>query len=342
MCYAWYMSISRRGSKSRWTSYILLLINTITWGAALVIVKPSLEITTPFRYLLYRYVFAIVLSLPILLYYWPKVKNKFQAIKTITLLELVGTTAALALLYLGLAKTSAVEASLLANTTPIFVVLAGIFFLKENQERREWLGLGLAFTGMVFVTLIPLLTGNGSATMSVEGNLFIIMQNVLTALYLIGAKKYYKKLPKLFVTAISFYVASISFFFLSLWETSFSFSSLVSAIQYDLQFQSVWFAAGYMALFGSIIGLTAYIKGQENIEASEATIFWYLQPLVYIPLSLWMLGEPTHPLQFVGLAIILLGVFTSEYRRPLKSQPLYARLFSPFRRGKKAPPLKKR
>ncbi|MFZ1721911.1 MAG: DMT family transporter [Microgenomates group bacterium] len=313
------MSISNSRRKSRLFSYALLLINTLTWGAALVVVKPSLEVTTPFRYLLYRFVIAVVLSIPILLYYWPKIKNKFQTIKTITLLEMIGTTASLAFLYIGLARTSAVEASLIANTTPIFVVVAGVLLLKEHEERREWIGLGLAFIGMVFVTLIPLLVGNGTSEISVEGNIFIIIQNVLTALYLIGAKKYYKKIPKFFVTTISFYVASVSFFLLSFWEAQFSMTTLIDSVRHDLQFPSVWIAAGYMALFGSIIGLTAYIKGQENIEASEATIFWYLQPLVYIPLSLWMLGEPTHPLQFVGLAIILLGVFTSEFRRPSRS-----------------------
>ena len=54
---------------SRNVAYILLLLNTILWGAALIVVKPAYEVTTPFRFLLYRYSLAVVLSLPLLVFY---------------------------------------------------------------------------------------------------------------------------------------------------------------------------------------------------------------------------------------------------------------------------------
>ena len=73
-------------------------------------------------------------------------------------------------------------------------------------------------------------------------------------------------------------------------------------------------ASGYMAIFGSIIGFTAYLKGQEGIEASEATLFTYLQPLIYIPLGILLLNEKVHPVQIGSLFIILFGVIIAEKR----------------------------
>lgn len=311
--------MAKRNNK-RWVSYLLLGINTLCWGAALIVVKPAFDVTSPFRFLLYRYVIAVFLSIPFLIYYWPKIKNKAKTIGLIFSLEMIGTTLALTLLYLGLAKTTAIEASFLTTTTPIFVIAAGVLLLKEKQEGYEWLGTLLAFAGTGLLTLLPLwqVAVNGYQ-LSLTGNLLIIGQNIATALYVVLAKKRYRKLPKLFVTTISFYLGLVSFALFSWMEQGFSLPNLTQAILADFQHQSVWIASGYMALFGSIIGLTTYIKGQDNIEASEASLFWYLQPLVYLPLGVLWLHEVISWTQAIAMVIILIGVVIAEKR--WRSQP---------------------
>lgn len=315
------MTVMKKAAQIRLRSYLFLMINTITWGLALIIVKPSLEFTTPFRYLLYRYILAAFFSIPILMYYWPKVKNKLSVFKKIILVEFFGTALALGLLYVGLAKTTAIEASFLTTTTPIFVVLAGIIYLKEKEEMHEWLGLIIAFFGTSLLTFLPvILNGMSPKGLSLEGNLLIIMQNIATAIAMVLAKKHYKKLPKLFVTGISFYFGIAVFLLLSLIELYITGSGeslgiqLISAIRTDLIHNSVWIAAGYMAIFGSIIGLTAYIKGQDGIEASEASLFWYLQPLIFVPAGIIFLQETIHPLQIISMVLILIGVYVAEKR----------------------------
>jgi len=77
-----------------------------------------------------------------LIYLWlNRQKLKTKQIFTIIALESLGTVFNLAILYLGLAKTTAIEASLIGTTGPIFITLAGIAFLKEKQENHEWAGL---------------------------------------------------------------------------------------------------------------------------------------------------------------------------------------------------------
>ncbi|MBD3250274.1 MAG: EamA family transporter [Candidatus Pacebacteria bacterium] len=301
-------------------SYLYLLINTVCWGAALIVVKPALSFTTPFRFLFYRYLLASFLSLPILFSFvkQKKFQKKLSAgqLAKIFSLELLGTTLALSLLYLGLARTSAIEASLLATTTPIFITLAGIFLLKERQEKHEWLGLLLSFVGTVVLVFNPILTNSTQfkLTFSLAGNLLILTQNLTIALYYVLAKKAYHQLPKLLVTSLSFWVGLITFFFLSLSQLNFDPPLLWQAVLHDWQQSSVTLASLYMATFGSIIGLTAYIKGQEKIEASEASLFTYLQPLVYLPLGFVLLNEKINPWQITSLLIILLGVVMAEKR----------------------------
>ncbi len=303
-------------SRNRFKAYVLLLINTITWGAALVMVKPALEFTSPFRYLFYRFVLAAVLSIPIWWHYrrHPAVRmHARQFFGQVGSIELIGTTLALGLLYLGLNLTSAIEASLLTTTTPIFIVLAGIFWLRERESTSEWLGLAIAFVGTLIVTLVPFIqNGSGTAELSVLGNVLILLQNIATAVYFILAKRWYKQYPKLLIAALSFLVGIGTFLGLSLYELQWSLTAFTAAVVADWAHPAVWLATGYMAVFGSIIGLTAYIKGQDMIEASEASVFTYLQPLVYVPLGIVLLGEAFTFWQGGGLLLILLGVWWAE------------------------------
>jgi drug/metabolite transporter (DMT)-like permease len=299
----------------RLLAYGWLLVNTLCWGAALPIVKPLFDYTTPFRYLLYRYVFSGILCLPIVIYYLKKQPKLFKFVGIITLVELIGTTLALSMLYFGLAKTSALEASIIATATPIFIILGGVIFLKEKQERNETFGSLLAFLATLVLSVYPFIyISHRGAGFSWLGNILILLQNVVTAVYLLLAKKYYHQVPKFFAAIISFYVGLVSFFFLSLFELGPRASQLIQVVQSDFSHVEVWVGVVFMATFGSIIGLTAYLKGQEYIEASEASIFTYLQPLVYVPLVVFWLNEKISSIEIICLVVILLGVVIAEKR----------------------------
>ncbi len=307
--------MTKRKTKQRSLAYFYLLINTLVWGASLVIVKPALNLVTPNQYLLYRFFFASAFSLPTLIYYLPKIKNKKQVISKIIPLELLGTTLALWLLYTGLDKTTALEASFLVTTTPIFVTLFGVFFLKEQLEKHEVIGLTTAFIGTILLIFLPIIIQQQTLNnISIVGNLLIVAQNIATASYFILAKKYYQKLPKLFVVSLSFLIGFFSFFIINLVSLDFFIITLIKQSYLNLSQPIVLTASLYMAIFGSIIGLTTYIKGQALIETSEAVLFNYLQPLVYMPLSTILLNETIYPLQLISLTIIILGVYLAEKR----------------------------
>jgi drug/metabolite transporter (DMT)-like permease len=82
----------------------------------------------------------------------------------------------------------------------------------------------------------------------------------------------------------------------------------------DLSHPSVWIAVLYMSIFITMIATTAYLKGQECIEASEASLFSYLSPLIFFPVSIFLLHEHFNPLQMVGLFVVLVGVVVAEVR----------------------------
>ncbi len=279
-------------------------------------VKPALEFTTPYRYLFYRFVLASLVSIPIILFYVRKGSRvSLRQLIQIGLLELLGTTFCLSLLYLGLRHTTALEANLISSVSPLLVTLGGIWILKEREEKHEWLGLTLALTGTLLLVVLPLFQGMGGLKhVSLIGNLLILGSITGNMFYIPLAKKYYAGVPKLLGTSFSFFIGAITFFLISLAQMGGSPAALLQTSKIEIQIPEVQVAFIYMAIFGSIIGLTTLLKGQEGIEVSEATLFGYLSPLVYIPVGFFVLHEMPTPIQLFGLGLTLAGVWLAEQR----------------------------
>lgn len=296
-------------TQKRRLAYLALLTNVVIWGAALPIVKPALTYISPFDFLFWRYAIAAVIMLPLAFFIWPKTLTLKQLV-TIILLEFIQVGIGLSLLYKGLELTSALEASLIGSTSPIWVTIGGVLFLRERETRREWSGLALSVAGTVIVIVTPFLNGTHQSTPSSNlGNLFIILYTFSWMIYTLLAKKLYPNLPKNFIAVISCFVGLLSYAILTP-----LFTGSIPSFSTIIQEPSVMFAVLYMGLLGSALAVSLFLFGQSQIEASEATLFTYLQPLIYLPLTLLWLGDTLIPAQVLGLMIIASGVILAELR----------------------------
>lgn len=308
-------------TKNRLLAYAALLGSTIAWGLALPVVKKGFAGgLTPTTFLLSRFYLAAIFSLPILFFSrnQPTTKRslKLSSLVKIILLELLGTVLALFLLYEGVDRTSAIESSLIAASWPILAILGGVIFLHEKEQKHELGGLLLALVGTFILVGRPLLANHLSGSTFI-GNLLVIGSNLVNAAYVLLAKKIYRPLNLWAVTHISFWVGALSFTAFSLYqgnspfnEISSLFPNLYSLISNPYPLISIL----YMATFGSIIGLTLYLIGQNKIEASEASLFTFIQPVIALPASVLLLSESVQPLEILGLVIILIGVYLAEKR----------------------------
>lgn len=298
-------------SHKRRLAYLFLIINTVLWGLAAPIVKPALSYISPERFLFYRFLIASACSLPFLIATFRKSKLRLNDYVKIILLELVGTTLILWLIYAALNLTTAVESSFIYSTSPLFVTLAGILFLHEHETKREWKGLALAFAGTLLIAAVPLFyNGHNGLSGSLTGNILMLLQNIVWAGYLVVAKKVYRTYPKLAASGVSFLVGLVSFFFLSL-PTGNPFTTFAA----DMHIPAVAFASLYMAIFGSVIGATLYLAAQNLIEVSEATIFTYAEALITLPVAVIWLREYVSPLAIVGATLIAIGIYVGSKKR---------------------------
>jgi drug/metabolite transporter (DMT)-like permease len=285
---------------NRYYAYFLLLVNTALWGISGPIIKYSLQFISPPLFLFYRYLFATLIFLPIFLLYRSKTKKQIDHQKTL-LFALLGTPICLLPLFYGFNLTSALEASILESTSPIFTVILCVLFLKEVLKPKERQGLILALIGTFIIALEPLLTSSGHIKLSIEGNLLIILSNLIWTAFLLLSKKF--KTDPVYLSFYSF-VVSIPFFLFV------SFSQSSSLALSSLALPGILF----MAIGGSIIAFWAYQEGQKRIEASEAAVFTYLKPAFAIPLSILWLKEAFSPIAILATILIIIGVYISEKR----------------------------
>ncbi len=295
-------------TKNRRLAYLALSFNALVWGAAFPIVKPVFDILSPLQYLYFRFLTAGLISLPIFIYFYIKNKPKISNIIKILLLELLGTALPLLILYEGLSRTSALEASLIGSTGPIFVVLGGIWFLHERESKKEWQGLALSLLGSIILVIAPIFTTGLDTPSGTIGNMYILGYNILYAIYCVTAKKVYKNKPILYLGSLVYLLTSTIYGLILSSQHSLPSLSLLATNP------SILFPVLYMAIPGGLVAFALYLFAASKIEVSEANLFTYLNGVVAIPTAYLLLGEIPTFATLIGILIIAYGVYRAEFR----------------------------
>lgn len=296
--------------KKRAQACLLLIISALIWGIASPIIKFTLSQIKPFTFLFYRFLLTLIIFLPPLIVIAKREKETFSSLLKIAPLGFLGVGLTLTLVFLGIEKTSALDSAVLSAISPIFICVAGVLFLKEQISRREMAGISLAMAGTLVTTAQPLLEGKAFNNQNLIGNLLMIASDLTWTAYVIFSKEEFKKHSPFVITATSFIVSFftiIPFAWLEQGSGLFEFRKLV--------FESgAFWGILYMSLFSSVIAYLGFELGLKLIEASEATLFAYLQPLFAAPVAVAWLGEKISTPFLVGILFITVGVIMAEYR----------------------------
>lgn len=298
-------------SNKRLTAYLMLLATSVLWGIASPIVKFTLTEFNPLVFLTYRFFLTSLVMLPAFVLLDDKIpKTNLRGWIMIILASLLGSSINLGFLFWGLDNTTALAASVIAATSPVFVVLSGAYFLKESVSKQEAAGLAVALIGSLIIIISPSFVPDGETTF---GNFLIVLGNISWVAYIVITKReLLNKVSPLFLTTASFLLG----FFSLLPFAIFQYGSLANLVYYiGDQHIASHLGVIYMAIFSGAIAYWLYQEGQKRIEASEATIFSYLHPIFTAPLAIFWLGESLTTPFLIGAVVITTGVIVAEYRK---------------------------
>lgn len=293
---------------ARKRAYVALILFYLLMAPAAQLIKPILEHIDPHHYLLVRFAIATPLTYILLRQVKSYKHMNLKLVLRVIMIGILGQVNNL-IVYTALTHTTSLQTSLMSNTTPILVTLAGVFFLNEREEQHEWLGLFVSVVGTLIVLFSPYLASHAQAafTFSLYGNTLLLLHVLLVVVEIILVKAWIRDVPIELHASAQVWIGLVVFLIVS------SLSPIPNPSLSVIMQPAVIWPILYMAIFGTIVSYFLFYYGYRTIEASEATLFNYLGPVVYVPLSVVWLGEKIVPLQIVGLVLIVCGVVIAEY-----------------------------
>jgi drug/metabolite transporter (DMT)-like permease len=209
---------------------------------------------------------------------------------------------------MGIARTSASAASILIAAIPVFVVVLNAFTLRERTSGRQWLGVLISFAGIV--ALVELGGGAGGGTLA--GDLLVLAASFSAAVYGLLARRLLVSRSALFVTTWQNLFGAL--FMLPL--------ALVEALVVGVRRPTVT-ATGGVLFLSVVCSIAAYLMlnyAYRFLEASRASVFINLTPVVAVAAAYLVLGERFTAGQAVAAVVVLGGVWLAN-TGPARSAP---------------------
>jgi drug/metabolite transporter (DMT)-like permease len=216
----------------------------------------------------------------------------------------------------GMKESGAAEGAIILGTSPAFTLLFAVLVRQEKFKWSALLGIVIAFCGVALVVV----SGQGAASASsgsakLLGNVLVFCSSAVWALSTVVSRPLVREHEPLQLLTLSMPGALLVLI-------PYSLSSTLAAPWATLT-PMTWAMLVYFIAAAGVIGFTLFYVGVSQVGASGAMVYQYLvSPLAAI--SAWLfLAAPLHPLQIVGLGIVLAGVAVSSRSRSLpKVEPL--------------------
>jgi drug/metabolite transporter (DMT)-like permease len=182
-------------------------------------------------------------------------------------------------------------AALVIATTPLWTVLcAGIW--SEWPTRHEWVGLLLGLVGIV------LLNFEGDLRASPLGAVALLVSAASWAFGSAWSRQL--ELPKGQMTGAVQMIAGGAVTLLA----SAAMGERIAGIP-------TWKSIGaviYLAIFGSLVGFSAYMYLLNRVRPALATSYAYVNPVFAVALGVWFAGEKITLLGIIAMLVIIAGV----------------------------------
>ncbi|WP_257386248.1 drug/metabolite exporter YedA [Tahibacter caeni] len=182
-------------------------------------------------------------------------------------------------------------AAVAVASMPLFAAVFGTFF-GQWPRRLELVGLLVGFAGVILLNL------GGDLAGSRLGALALLTAAAAWAFGSLWSKR--QDMPEpMMNTAAQMLCGGVALTLLALLNGN----GLPSAPTVRATL-----ALTYLAVFGSIIGFSAYLYLLRTVRPALATSYAYVNPPVAVLFGAWLADERVHALDIVGMAVILGGV----------------------------------
>ncbi|MFZ9298171.1 MAG: DMT family transporter [Hylemonella sp.] len=290
---------------------LLLTVPPLMWSGNVIVARMVSELVPPLTLNFLRWLLAFLLMLPFCLAILRPGSALWPAWRRFLLLGLVGVGAYNALQYMALRTSSPINVTLVAASSPVWMLLIGRLFFAASISRRQLLGALLSIAGVLLVL------GRGQAQFLlsvrlVPGDLYILLAAMIWAWYSWLLAQGGREPTEIRSDWMFFLMAQMVF--------GLGWSALFVVGEWTLtEAHIVWgwpLAAAllFVSLGPAMLAYRCWASGVRQAGPTVASFFANLTPLFTAVLSSLLLGELPQAYHGLAFGLIVSGIVISSRR----------------------------
>ncbi|HOZ64204.1 MAG TPA: DMT family transporter [Burkholderiaceae bacterium] len=289
----------------------LLMIPPLFWAGNAIVGRLASGLVPPITLNFMRWALAFALLLPFAYRVLQRDSVLWPHWRRYAVLGLLGVGCYNALQYLALKTSTPINVTLVASSTPIFMLVVGRVFFGQAISQRQMAGAFLSIAGVLLV----LCRGEWARLTELHllpGDVYVLLATLAWAFYSWLVSKPADP-PEIRSDWAAFLVAQMVF--------GLGWSGLFAAGEWTVTDSHVtwgWPLAAallYVAVGPSILAYRSYGLGVQRVGPAVASFFSNLTPLFAALMSAAFLGEPPQAFHAVAFVLIVGGIVVSS-RKP--------------------------
>lgn len=279
---------------------LAISMTIVLWASAFVGIRAALQDYQPTQLAAFRYIVASIILIP--LAYNRKIQlPKSKDVVSITFTGFFGFTLYNIALNYGEKLVTAASACFIVNGGNLITAILAAFLLKEKVTLATWFGM------------IVSLLGIGVISWGESGSLIVINSGTFLVFLAAFSQSMYFILQKSLLLRYS----SFELICYSIWIGTIALLPMSSNLLHSIQSNSIQSTLSiiYLGIFPAVIAYFCWSYVLSSLDASKATVYLFLVPIVTLLIGYLWLGEIPSLLAIIGGLITILGVVIAKYWR---------------------------
>ncbi len=281
----------------------LLLLISLIWGGSFILIKKALISFTPYQLISIRLGLSGLIFLP---YVWYKRKEvPWSSWKYFVMIGYIGTLIPFTFYSIGQTRVPSSTAGIINALTPILTLVIGFFFFNQIISLRKVVGVLLGLSGTFFLVWTATIQGEGGVLFY---TLIIVSATFFYAFNVNMIARHLGEVNPVISTAVAFVTTLPPCLLLWVWP------GVTNNLHFDNQLIYSIIYVMVLAIFGTVVATTLYLKLIQKTSPVYATMVSYLIPVSSV---IWgaLDGEMLQVGHFTGMGLILFGIYLVQRKK---------------------------
>lgn len=200
-----------------------------------------------------------------------------------------------------IARTTAVDLSIINTITPILTMFSAAIFLKEPITWKKAIGVLVSFGGIIWVILQSDFHDGGADQTTAMGVTYCILNCTIFALYLGTCRPLIARYSVVTCMKWMFLVSAILALPFSL--------PLLPSVDFVAVSVTVWWEIAFLIFFATFIAYFMLPMAQTRIRPTLISLYGYLQPLIAIAVAIVAGKESLTLAKVIAALLVFVGVW---------------------------------